>query len=253
MNYQLELEDYLYKIYDEKIYQILIKEDFSKLKNMNLNEIKSLINSKEVYLGSDLDDYIINLIPEGFRGYLLREAISKKHNLTYPLLYNEEGQPLKVYTHNSFSTVLWKDYTNETFIKDLNNKFSREDFYDYVNKSLDIIYNNLINKIETFKNDNVIIIPYKNNILVDTVKEMIISKKLDFSYALSFVDINKLREEMESFAIDFSYYDEFDKLEDDLEECLNKFFRYNDSELYDLLINKENFTLIDSNKLVKVI
>ena len=253
MNYQLELEDYLSKIYDEKIYQILIKEDLSKLKNMNLNEIKSLINSKEVYLGSDLDDYIINLIPEGFRGYLLREAISKKHNLTYPLLYNEEGQPLKVHTHNSFSTVLWKDFTNETFIKDLNNKFSREDFYDYVNKSLDIIYNNLINKIETFKNDNVIIIPYKNNNLVDTVKEMIISKKLDFSYALSFVDINKLREEMESFAIDFSYYDEFDKLEDDLEECLNKFFRYNDSELYDLLINKENFTLIDSNKLVKVI
>ena len=90
--------------------------------------------------------------------------------------------------------------------------------------------------LETFKNDNVIIIPYKNNNLVDTVKEMIISKKLDFSYALSFVDINKLREEMESFAIDFSYYDEFDKLEDDLEECLNKFFRYNDSELYEKLI-----------------
>lgn len=253
MNYQLELENYLSKIYDEKIYQILIKENLSKLKNMNSSEIKSLINSNEVYLGSDLDEYILNLIPEGFKGYLLRKAISKKHNLTYPLLYNEEGKPLRVHTHNSFSTVLWKDFTNETFIKDLNNKFSCKDFYDYVNKNLDIIYNNLINKIEVFKNDNVIIIPYKNNNLVNTVKEMIISKKLDFSYALSFVDMNKLREEMEFFSIDLSYYDEFDKLEDDLEECLNKFFKYNDSELYDLLINKENFTLLDDDKLVKII
>lgn len=253
MNYQLELRNYLYKIYNEKIYQILIKEDLSKLKNMNLNEIKSLLNSKEVYLGSDLDDYIINLIPEGFKGYLLRKTISKEHNLTYPLLYDEDGKQLKVYTHNSFSTVLWKDFTNETFIEDLNNKFSCKDFYNYVNENLHIIYSNLINKIEVFKNDNVIIIPYKSNNLVNTVKEMILSKKLDFSYALSFVDMVKIREEMESFAIDLSYYDEFDKLEDDLEECLNKFFKYNDSELYDLLINKENFILIDKNKLVKKI
>lgn len=253
MNYQLELKDYLYKIYNEKIYQILIKEDLSKLKNMNLNEVKSLIKSKEVYLGSDLNDYIINLIPEGFKGYLLRKTISKKHNLTYPLLYNEYGQPLKDHTHNSFSTVLWKDFTNETFIKDLNNEFSRKDFHYYVDKNIDTLYNNLINKAETFKNENIIIIPYKNNVLVKSVKEMIINKKLDFSYALSFVDMNKLRKEMESFAINLSYYDEFDKLEDDLEECLNKFFKYNDKELYDLLINKYNFTLIDDNKLVRII
>lgn len=252
MNYQLELRDYLYKIYNEKIYQILIKEDLSKLKNMSLNEMKSLIKSKEIYLGSDLDDYIINLIPEGFKGYLLRETISKKHNLIYPLLYNEDGQPLKDHTHNSFATVLWKDFINETFIKDLNNEFSREDFHYYVNKNFDTLSNSLINKIEIFKNEN-IIIPYKNNVLVNTVKEMIINKKLDFSYALSFVDMNKLRKEMESFAVDLSYYDEFDKLEDDLEECLNKFFKYNDKELYDLLINKHNFTLIDNNKLVKII
>ncbi|KHS58197.1 hypothetical protein QX51_04135, partial [Terrisporobacter othiniensis] len=96
-------------------------------------------------------------------------------------------------------------------------------------------------------------IPYNENNLVNAVKEMIINKKLDFSYAFSFVDMNKLREEMENLAIDLSFYDEFDKLEDDLEECLNKFFKYNDKELYDLLINKENFTLIDGNKLVKII
>ena len=253
MNYQLELRNYLNKIYNEKIYQILVKEDFAKLKNMNLDEIKSLVCSKEIYLGSDLDEYIINLIPEGFNGYLLRKAISKKHNITHPLLYNEKGEPLKDYTHNNFTTTFWRDFTNETFISDLNSKFSNKDFYDYVDKNFDTIYMSLIKKIEIFKSENIVTIPYNENNLVNTVKKMIINRKLDFSYAFSFVDMNKLREEMESLAIDLSFYDEFDKLEDDLEYCLNKFFKYNDKELYDLLINKENFTLMDGNKLVKAI
>lgn len=253
MNYQSELNNYLNKIYDEKIYQILIKEDLFRLKNMNLNEIKSLIKSNEIHLGSDLDEFIISLIPEGFHGYLLRKAICQNHNLTYPLLYNENGAPLKQYTHNNFSTVLWIDFTNKTFIKDLNNKFSNHSFYSYVDYNLDTIYTDLVNKIEIFKDENIITIPYNDNgnNLVDTVKEMIISKKLDFSYALSFVDMNKLREYMENLSIDLSLYDELDKLEDDLEECLNKFFKYNSKELYDFLINKEHFNLIDKNKLVK--
>ena len=253
MNYQLELKNYLNKIYDEKIYQILVKEELDQLKTMNLNEIKSLINSKEVYLGSDFDEYIINLIPEDYNGYRLREYISKNHNVTYPLLYNSNGQPLKEYNFNRFSKSLWEDFTNQTFISDLRNQFKSNDFYDYVNKNLDSIYTNLINKVEISKHKNAIIIPYNKNELVDTVKKMIINKELDFSYALSLVDTNKLREEMESFAIDLSFYDEFDKLEDDLEECLNKFFKYNNDELYDFLINKENFALIDNNKLIKKI
>ena len=253
MNYQLELRNYLNKIYNEKIHQILVKEDFTKLKNMNLDEIKSLICSKEIYLGSDLDEYIISLIPQGFNGYLLRKNISKKHNLIHPLLYNEKGEPLKDYTHNKFTTTLWIDFTNKTFISDLNNKFSNKDFYHYVDKNFNTIYLNLINKIENLKSKNIITIPCNEDNLVNSVKEMIINNQLDFSYAISFVDMNKLREEMENLAIDLSFYDEFDKLEDDLEYCLNNFFKYNDKELYDLLINKENFALIDDNKLIKII
>ena len=169
------------------------------------------------------------------------------------MLYNEKGEPLKDYTHNNFTTTFWRDFTNETFISDLNSKFSNKDFYDYVDKNFDTIYMNLIKKIEIFKSENIVTISYNENNLVNTVKKMIINRKLDFSYAFSFVDMNKLREEMENLAIDLSFYDEFDKLEDDLEYCLNKFFKYNDKELYDLLINKENFTLMDGNKLVKVI
>ena len=44
MNYELELKKYLNKIYDKKIYDILIKENTEKLISLNLDEIKSLIN-----------------------------------------------------------------------------------------------------------------------------------------------------------------------------------------------------------------
>ena len=57
---------------------------------------------------------------------------------------------------------------------------------------------------------------------------------------------------MENASIDLSYYDEFDKLEDDLDECVNKYFKYNDEELFDFLVNKEDFILQDNN-LIKVI
>ena len=40
MNYELELKKYLNKIYDKKIYDILIKENTEKLISLNLNEIK---------------------------------------------------------------------------------------------------------------------------------------------------------------------------------------------------------------------
>ncbi len=63
MNYQLELITYLNKIYDKKIQDILQKENLNKLMKLNLNEVKSLVKSNEVFLGSDLDEFIINLIP----------------------------------------------------------------------------------------------------------------------------------------------------------------------------------------------
>ena len=42
---------------------------------LNLNEVKSLVKSNEVFLGSDLDEFIINLIPCNFDGFLLRVSI----------------------------------------------------------------------------------------------------------------------------------------------------------------------------------
>ena len=68
MNYELELKKYLNKIYDKKIYDILIKENTEKLISLNLDEIKSLINSKEAFLGSDLSGCKISWITEGYDG-----------------------------------------------------------------------------------------------------------------------------------------------------------------------------------------
>lgn len=246
MNYQLEIINYLNKVYNRKIQDILQKENLSELIKLNLNEAKSLIKSKEVFLGSDLDEFIINLIPSKFEGYLLREAISKAHNATYPILYNELGEPMKNFTYNNFAIKLWEEFTNNSFINDLNKKFSKESFNNYVDENLHIIYDELINNIKIFKSENTIKIPYDNN-LVSTVKKMILNKKLSFSYALSLVNMDALREEMTHMSVDLSFYDEFDKLEDNLEECLNKFFKYNNEELLNFLINEENFVLLDNN------
>ena len=246
MNYQLELITYLNKIYDKKIQDILQKENLNKLMKLN-----SLVKSNEVFLGSDLDEFIINLIPCNFEGFLLREAISKTHNATYPILYNKMGEPLKNYTHNNFALTLWEEFTNKTFIDDLRESFSQESFNNYVNENLDTVYDELINNIKIFKSENNITIPYNNN-LVDTVKEMILNNKLSFSYALSLIDMDALRQEMSNVSVDLNFYDEFDKLEDDLEECLNKFFKFNHEELSDFLINKENFILF-KDKLIKEI
>lgn len=253
MNYQLELLTYLNKIYDKKIEDILIKENIDKLENLHLNEIKSLIKSKEVFLGSDLNDFIINLIPKEFNGYLLREAISKAHNINYPMLFNENGESLKNYTHNNFATVLWQDFTNELFINDIYSKFSQEDFNTYIDENLDKIYNDIINRVKIFKSENSIVIPYIKNNLINTFKEMLIKKELPFSYALSVVDMEALRDHMTKLTISLDYYDEFDKLEDDMEECLNNFFRYDEENLLNFLINNENFILMNNNKLVKSI
>ena len=104
----------------------------------------------------------------------------------------------------------------------------------------------------SLKNENKIIIPYDNN-LVNSFKEMLLNKKLDFSYALSVVDMDLLRSHMEKYSIDLSFYDEFDKLEDDLDECLNNFFKFTNEELLNYLTKEEDFILTNDNKLIKLL
>ena len=58
-NYNVELKNILNKIYEIKIYDIVRKNDFN---NINENDMINKIKSTNVYLGSDLDDFIIKSI-----------------------------------------------------------------------------------------------------------------------------------------------------------------------------------------------
>ena len=252
MNYQLELRNILDKIYDHKIYNILLKEDVDKLNENNLDNIKSLIINEEIYLGSDIHDFIISLISEGFEGYTFRKTISNIHNITYPSLYDENGNTLKNYTFNNFAEKLWEEHTNKLLITDLYNMFSQEDFIKYVNDNINKICNDILIKVIDFKNNKSITIPFTDiNQLSISFKKMLLSGELDFSYAISYVDMDSLRDDMMRNVVDLDFYDEFDKLEDDLEECLEKFFKYDNEELLNILVNKEGFELIESIGLIK--
>ena len=79
---------------------------------------------------------------------------------------------------------------------------------------------------------------------------MLIKGSLPFSYAISVVNMDALRNHLTNFTVSLDYYDEFDKLEDELEWCLNNFFKYDEESLLDFLIEKENFVLYN-DKLVK--
>ena len=42
-----------------------------------------------------------------------------------------------------------------------------------------------------------------------------------------------------------------DKLEDDLNYCLNNFFKYNNDELFNILVDEKNFKFIENVGLVR--
>ncbi|WP_297135435.1 hypothetical protein [Terrisporobacter sp.] len=252
MNYQLELRNILDKIYDYKIYNILLKKDIDKLNENNIDHIKSLLINEEIYLGSDMHDFIINLISEGFEGYNFRKTISIVHNITYPLLYDENGNTLKNYTFTNFAKKLWEENTHELLITDLYSMFSQEDFIKYINDNMNKICSDILIKVKDFKNNKNITIPFKDiSKLSNSFKKSILDGKLDFSYAISYIDMDLLRDDMMKNVVDLDFYDEFDKLEDDLEECLEKFFKYNNEELLNTLVNKDGFELVEGIGLVK--
>lgn len=245
-DYDIEIKNILNKIYEHKIYAIAAKND-------SLDIDINLFKSTNIYLGSDMNDFIINFIPKGKDGYYFRCMIANHRNYSYPRLYDYKGNPLKSISSNKVALQLWEDHVNDMLIEDISRRFSVKDFHRFIDDNLGSMSNSISKYIEDYKVKNTITIPFtdKNQLLL-IIKDMLINNKLNISWAEVFVDIDQIRQEMTEFSVAFNYYNEFDRLEDDLEYCLDKFCKFSSSEeIYNILVNEMNFKYVDNLGLVR--
>jgi len=250
-NYNLEINNILDKIYERKIFELAIKNNISNIESNNLENYKNLFKSFEVYLGNESDDFIIECLPKEKEGYFFRCNVSKHINNEYPIIYDASGNKLPYADQSKFALMMWEEHINNVIIKDVYKSFKKENFHNYIDNNIENIYEDINKEISDF-NSNKLTIPFTNkNELVDVVKEMILKNELDIDFAQDVVDLDKVREEMSMFATSFDMYNEYDKLEDELEYCLNKFFKYDNDELFNLLVNDKGFEFIENKGLVR--
>ncbi len=251
-NYSVEINNILNKIYEKKIFDLACKNNISSIESNNIDYYKNLFKSFDAYLGNEIEDFIIECLPKEKDGYFFRCNVSKHKNNDYPKLYDALGNPLPYANESRFAILLWEGHINELIIKDVYKHFSKENFHNYIDNNLENIYQDINNKVLDFKNNNKLTIEFTNkDELVNVVKEMILKNKLDISFAQDMVDLDKIREEMIIYSTSFDMYNEYDKLEDELEYCLNKFFKYNNDELFNVLVNDKGFKFIENIGLVK--
>lgn len=252
-DYNLELNNLLNKIYTEMILNLLIKDDNLDISNDSIDNIKKVLLNKKVFLGSDMDDFIINSLPEGRDGDLFRCSIAKHHKHLHPVLETQSGQPVEDHTYNNFGLLMFRSHMNNLLISDIQAIFSQNGFESFVINNLNESFSDIKSKVLDIKNKiNTIVINFdEKKYLLNVVKNMISKNELDIEYAYKLVDMDKLRDYMIKMAVTFDYYDEFDKLEEDTRFCLDNFCKYNAFELYDFLVNEEGFELLNEGVLVK--
>lgn len=251
-DYNIEVKNILTKIYEHKIYNIALENNINFIDKENFDNVINIFNSTNVYLGSDLNDFIISLLPTGDAGYFFRVEIAKHFNYSYPKLFDYTGKRIKSSSFNMYALRLWESNMEQMLIEDIQNKFTKEGFYSYIENNLINMANDIVNFVNIENNKKEILIPISNKSeLLSRFKYMVLNNQLDKSFGEMLVDIDKLRLDMEKYSATFEMYNEFDKLEDSLEECINKFCKYTSEELYDILINEKGFKYIDSIGLVK--
>lgn len=252
-DYNLELNNILNKIYKEIILKILVKEDNLDIYKESIDKIKDILLNKKVFLGSDMDDFIINSLPEGREGDLFRCSIAKYHKHLHPIFETQSGEPVEDPTYNNFGLLMFRSHMNNLLISDVQGLFNQSGYESFVMNNLSECFSELKSKIVDIKNNvNPIIINFDDKkYLLNVVKNMIDRKELEIEYAYKLVDMDKLRDYMVKMAVTFDYYDEFDKLEEDTRFCLDNFCKYDAFELYDFLVNEEGFELLNEGTLVK--
>lgn len=251
-DYNFEIENILNHIYKHKIYNIAHKNNILDINKENLANCINIFKNTKIYLGSDMDEFIINLLPKDKDGYFFRCSIAKHHNYSFPRLYDYAGNKLKNVNYSKFAFQLWEAHMNEMLLEDVNRRFSQDSFITFIDNNLNNMIDSIISHVNDLNKDNEIIIPLKDKEdLIPSVKKMILNKKLDLSFAHIVIDMDALRDEMTKFTTPFHIYSEFDKLEDNLQYCLDNFFKYNSKELYDLLTNEKGFIFVNDMGLVR--
>ncbi len=246
-DYTKELNNIVDNIYKEMILQIASNNENINLSKNNLKKSKELLLTQKVYLGSDMDKFIINCIPKGHEGNLFRISIAKHHNRVHPRFENYKGEPIVDSNYNKFSLLLWEDHMNNALIEDVQKLFTQEGFYDFINNKLDLFSDELYNLSTKYKNESVVINFENKRELLEIIADMIVDEKLSFDYAHMLVDFDKLRDDMTKISTTFDVYNEFDKLEDDTKYCIMNYCKYNSDELIDELINNQGFKLINKS------
>ena len=250
-DYNIELNNILNKIYQYKAFQIALKNNFLNICSKDSKNYLNILKNTKIYLGNDMEDFIKNLIPKGKDGYIFRLKVAKHHNYSYPKIFDHKGNLLKNITTNKLAYQLWEAHMDELLINDISQKFNQDNFIEFLDNNFDDIINDINLYIKKSNSEKSVTIPFKKgDDLVKTVKSMILDKKLDFNWVHLLIDMDKVREDMIKWSIAFDMYNEFDKLEDELENCLNKFFKYDSVSLYDFLVNEKNFKYIDDIGLV---
>lgn len=251
-NYNLEIDNILNKIYKRKIFDLACENNISNIDSKNIESYKNQFKSFEVYLGSEIEEFIKDSLPKEKEGYFFRCDVSKHKNNYYPKIYDNLGNKLASGSDSKFATILWEAHINNLIIKDVYESFNKEKFHEFIDNNLENIYEDINKNIIDFYNTNKLTIAFSNKSeLVSVIKDMLLKNELDISFAQDFVDLDKVREEMIMYSTPLDMYNEYDKLEDELSYCLDKFFKYNNDELFNVLVYDKDFKFVENIGLVR--
>ena len=251
-NYNLEIDNILNKIYKKKIFEYALKNNISNINSTNIQNYKNELKSFDMYLGSEMEEFIKESLPKDVEGYFFKCNVSKHKNNYFPRLYDANGNKLKTTSDSRYAVLLWEGHIHDVIIEDVYSAFTKEKFNNYVDNNLENIYEEINNFVLKSKNTNKLTIPFTNKSdLVDIVKDMILKEELSMDIVHDVVDLEQIRKDMLMLHTPIDMYNEYDKLEDELSYCLNKYFKYNNDELYDFLVNNKDFKFVENIGLVK--
>lgn len=253
-NYKYYIEKLINHIYEQKLYNISYDLNIICIDKTNIQNIDNLINEicrEKIMLDINIEDMITSFIDSSDESYLFRKSIAVEKNYLYPTFYNSsDGSNVKSNFSDS-RIILWKHDMDKLYKEDIYSRFKQESFNAFVKANLLRLSDNIVSfvnnkNIENENHSKIIIKCIDKKYLLNSMKEMILDGSLEFEWVDFLVDIDSLRNEMLTYAGDFSIYSEFEKLEDETKYCLDNHCKYNSEELYNILTKDKGFIWKDN-------